>query len=86
VSIGLTSSVRLQVNLSSTLAFTAARQLEIAREYLTGIEPLAFPRIGERPTVALAELATTVARDSSIDRGSKSINTSVGKSSCENVQ
>ena len=39
-------------------AFTAAGQLEVARERIAWIEPLTFPRIGQPAAAALVELAT----------------------------
>ena len=48
------------VSRPDTLAFRAARQLEIAREHIACIEWLALARIGQPSAAALAQLATVV--------------------------
>jgi hypothetical protein len=46
------------VSCPDTLTFTATRQFEVAREHVAGLQPLAFPRIGQPAAAALVELAT----------------------------
>ena len=48
------------VSRPDTLAFRAARQLEVAREHIARIEWLALARIGQPSAAALAQLATVV--------------------------
>ena len=76
------------VSRPDALAFRAARQLEVAREHIARIEPLAFARIGQPAAAALAELATVIVAVAwvIIQRGSKSIDTSDWKSSCESAK
>src|SRR5436190_18568278 len=49
---------RLGVSRPDTLAFPAARQLEVAHEHVARIEWLALARIGQPSAAALAQLAT----------------------------
>jgi len=48
------------VSRPDTLAFRAARQLEVAREHIARVEWLALARIGQPTAAALAQLATLV--------------------------
>jgi hypothetical protein len=48
------------VSRPDTLALGAARQIEVAREHISGFEPLAFARIGQPATTASAEFAIGV--------------------------
>ena len=62
------------VSRPDTLAFRAARQLEVAREHVARIEWLALARIGQPSAAALAQLA----------RGGRSRRGRVGHHSSEN--
>ena len=59
-----------------TLAFRAARQIEVAREHVARITRVALARIGRPAATALVQLATgfpTRSSRSSVQRGSKSM-------------